>query len=160
MMTNTPRNARTAEFRVDRSDWALSSGPGCASRRRRGRTECGSHRAVRRQTLDSLARLRARDRPETELERLRNPALGVDDEAQLAGQSDLSEAGKGATLRARQRLAAVGGRERKSNRQVGAGLVDPDASRHVDEHVGPRQRRAAVAREYRDHHRQAIAVDA
>ena len=101
---------RPAEFRVDRSDWALSShGPAtagpqavpevrrprpCAPGPRRvasaARSVAVRGRGRRSRSPDS----RAEDRAEAELERLGDPALGVGDEAQLAGEPDLAEAGE------------------------------------------------------------------
>ena len=91
--------------------------------------------------LDRLGGGRPDHRPEAELERLGDAALGVGDVAQLAGQAELAEARTRSAVAVAKRLAAVRGGERDRDGEVGAGLVDPDPARDVDEHVGARRAR-------------------
>src|SRR5215216_6888758 len=99
MMANSPKNARAAEFRVDRSDCGLSSRSGCAPGRRRGPAQRRTQRPVRRETLYPLAGVRAQDGSEPELEGLGHPAFRVSDEAKLPRQPDLAEAGERTPVR-------------------------------------------------------------
>ena len=80
-------------------------------------------------------------------------------EAKLARQAHLAEAGKRAALGVGQRSAAVGGDQRKRDREVRAGLVHAHAAGDVHEHVGRGERWTAVPGEDREHHRRPVALD-
>src|SRR5207248_6725485 len=71
-------------------------------------------------------------RDEAELGALLEPALGLRGGPETAREADLAE---GRDLRL-DRGALGRGDDRQRDRQVGAGLVDADAARDVDEHVG------------------------
>src|SRR5215211_7391519 len=99
---------------------------------------------------------RGEDRAQAELGRLVLATVGVRDRAQLAREPDLPVAGERRGLR---RDAAGGARHRQRDREIGAGLVDPYATDHVDEHVGAAHAHAGVAAEHGEHERQAVAVE-
>ena len=89
---------------------------------------------------------------------LGQPTVAVSHRSQLAGQSELAEAGQRPPVRPRQRDALGGGGHRQRNGQIGSRLVDPHAADDVDEHVGGAQPDPAVAAEHGQYQRDAVAI--
>ena len=150
MMAKGPAVAPSAQFRVESSEWRLSSRrPGRrrrrprAARARRARARPRSASRRRRSRVAAPARVSRRAGPSTgaspNFDRLGDAAVGVADRAQLAGQADLAEAGERPAVGVGERLAPVRRGERQRDREVGAGLVDPDPAGDVDEDVGARR---------------------
>src|SRR2546423_15652210 len=71
-------------------------------------------------------------------------------------QPDLAECGAPRS----NRRAAGRRRDRERDREIRSGLVDPDASRHVDEYVGLAEQDRRMAAEHRPNHPEPFRVDA
>jgi hypothetical protein len=97
------------------------------------------------ETVELLSPGGADYRPEAELARLGDPAVGVADVAQLPGQTKLAEAGQRLAVAVHQRMVALRRGYRHRHRQIGAGLVDPHPAGHIDEHVRAAERQPRVA---------------
>ena len=131
------------------------------ARRGAARPRRAPRRAARRSAARSVAAPPAR-RParSPNLRRLGEPALGVGDRAQLAGQARARRSRRAAALGSPPSGdAARGARDGERDREVGARLVDAHAADDVDEHVGAADADAAVAAEHGEHEREPVAVD-
>ena len=98
----------------------------------------------------------ARGPPQAELRALLEPALGLRRRPQPAGETDLAERGEAVA----DRRPSRGRGDRERDREVGSGLVDPDAAGDVDEDVRLTERKPRVPREHGDDHREPLRVDA
>src|SRR5207249_2664876 len=87
--------------------------------------------------------------------RFPEPSLDCAHGADLTAQADLpQEHGVG-----RERSVVHARDQRRHDREIGRGLDQPHAARHVDEHVPLAERQAAAALEDREQHRQAAMVE-
>ena len=164
MMAKALLRQRRGESRVDRSECALvkrprspAPGRGRAAARSAARSESpADRRPGRSPPLAGGREDRRRGRTST-ASATRRSAWPTWRSSPVSPTSPKQASGAPAGIG--ERLAAMRGGDRQRDREVGAGLVDPDAAGDVDEHVGAGQRRPAVAGEHREHHRQPVAVD-
>ena len=83
------------------------------------------------------------------------------DPAQLAGEAKLAEGrDRRRSTQRTERDAAGRARHRERHGQIGARLIDANATDDVDEHVRSAERNAAVACQHGKHQRQAVSVQA
>src|SRR3954447_1922991 len=98
---------------------------------------------------------RGDDGPEPELRALLEPPVGLSRRPQAPREPDLAERSDARP----HRLALGRGGDRESHGEVGTRLVDADAARDIDEHVGLPEPDAGVACEHGDDHREALRID-
>src|SRR6266850_1027093 len=117
---------------------------------------CGAPLALG--SLFGRGRLALRDqrRPESQTHRLLEAPVHLRHRPQLSAQAHLShrhEIG-------RKRNVAEARRERQRQAQVRGGLLQPDAARHVHEHVRARERKPGALLQYSNHDREPAYVHA